>query len=270
MDAVEIIAHRGASHEAPENSLSAVKLAWDECADAVEFDVRMTSDRRIVMIHDPDTLRLCGMPHEIAKSSWVDLQSLDIGAWKGLRFRGERIATLEDVLSTVPAHGRLYVEIKCGVEILPVLVETLASRPELNSRVTVISLSFEVVEAAKQLLPTVPVYWVIRLPATIDLAKIQNQAGQAVAAKLDGLDFGNTPALTAEAARIVTERGLRLCTWTVNDIEEAKRLIAMGVAGITTDFPAAMRSGLEVARPATAITSVGADDCIPATLRASQ
>ncbi|MFV2065815.1 MAG: glycerophosphodiester phosphodiesterase family protein, partial [Pirellulales bacterium] len=97
-----IVGHRGASHDAPENTLAAFQLAWQRGADGVEGDFYLTSDGHIVCIHDADTERVAGEKLIVAESTLADLRQLDVGAWKGERWRGEKIPTLEEVLATVP------------------------------------------------------------------------------------------------------------------------------------------------------------------------
>src|SRR6516165_6861811 len=81
---VEIVGHRGASHDAPENTLAAVRLAWEQGADAAEFDVRLTRDHRVVAIHDTDTGRTAGGANRVvAESTLAELRSIDVGRWKG-------------------------------------------------------------------------------------------------------------------------------------------------------------------------------------------
>src|SRR4051812_19201695 len=111
---VQIIAHRGASHDAPENTLAAVRLAWAQHADAVEVDVHLTRDWRLAVIHDPDTRRTGDEVCVVADSTLAELQRLDVGQWKDPRFAGERIPTLEDVFGSVPDGKRTFVELKSG------------------------------------------------------------------------------------------------------------------------------------------------------------
>ena len=93
-----IIAHRGASFDAPENTLAAFRLAWDEGADGVEGDFMLTADGQIVCFHDVDTQRVAGTARSSSESTFAELASLDVGSWKGARWRGERIPSLADVL----------------------------------------------------------------------------------------------------------------------------------------------------------------------------
>src|SRR5690606_25135252 len=99
---VEVIAHRGASHDAPENTLAAVNLAWEMGADAVEFDVHLTSDGHLVSIHDKDTKRVAGTKKVVAETTLAEVQELDVGTWKDGAFAGETSPSIDAVLATIP------------------------------------------------------------------------------------------------------------------------------------------------------------------------
>ena len=118
---MEIIAHRGASAQAPENTLSAVKLAWQYPIESVEIDIRQTKDGRIVAMHDATILRTTGVDLTVSRHSSDDLRALDAGRLKGRRFTGQRIPFLEEILETVPRGRTLFIEIKTPPEILPTL-----------------------------------------------------------------------------------------------------------------------------------------------------
>src|SRR5687767_14672552 len=110
--AVEIIAHRGASWDAPENTLSSMKLAWEQEADAIELDLWLSKDGKLIVSHDADTERFEKQPRKLPELTWAELQQLDVGSWKSDRFKGERIPTLESILATIPADRRAVLEIK--------------------------------------------------------------------------------------------------------------------------------------------------------------
>ena len=119
--AVDIVAHRGASFDAPENTVASAKLGWNQDADAVEIDIYLSKDGRIVVLHDPDTKRTTGVVGKAAEMSSSDLRALDAGSWKGTAWKDEKIPFLEEIIATVPAGRRLFIEIRCGPEILPEL-----------------------------------------------------------------------------------------------------------------------------------------------------
>src|SRR4051794_19310515 len=78
---VEIVGHRGASHDAPENTVAAIKLAWKQKADASEFDVYLSKDGKIVVIHDGTTKRTAGVAKKVIDQTLAELRELDAGKW---------------------------------------------------------------------------------------------------------------------------------------------------------------------------------------------
>jgi glycerophosphoryl diester phosphodiesterase len=243
---VEIIAHRGASHDAPENTVAAVRLAWRQNADAAEFDVFLSKDNIIVAIHDKDTKRVAGVNHRVALHTFAELRKLDVGRWKDAKYAGERIPRLEEMLATVPEGKRVFIEVKCGPEIVPVLDRALRASKLKPAQTPVISFHADVIAAAKKTRPDLEAYWVVSLkpakgkkvPTAEELIQRAKQIGA------DGLDLSATETLDAAFAKKVKSAGLKLYVWTVNDIELARRMVEIGVDGITTDRPGWLREQL--------------------------
>src|SRR5665647_3725193 len=100
---ISFIAHRGESFAAPENTLAAIKLAWTNNADGVEIDVRLSKDKKIVVIHDMNTKRTSGLSRRVKSHSIDSLKKLDVGSWKGKKWLNERIPTLKEILENVPS-----------------------------------------------------------------------------------------------------------------------------------------------------------------------
>ena len=101
-----IVGHRGSSKIAPENTAAAANLAWSQGADAVEIDVHLTADNKIVAIHDKNTKRTAGVNHVVSETPYATLKELDVGSWKGQTYKGEPIPLLEDIVSMIP-KGRM-------------------------------------------------------------------------------------------------------------------------------------------------------------------
>ena len=158
---VEITAHRGASHIAPENTLAAINLAWQAGADAVEIDVFQSKDGEIVVIHDENTKHTSGVNLKVADTEFERLRKLDVGRWKGRRWAGQRIPTLEQVLATIPEGKRLLIEIKCGKEVVPKLHRVLIASGKTPKQIAVIAADPHVLIAAKQAMPKLHVLWVV-------------------------------------------------------------------------------------------------------------
>ena len=125
---VEIVGHRGASYDAPENTLASIRLAWQQQADAVEFDVWQSKDGQIVLLHDKDTKRTAGVEGKVDERTYAELSRLDVGSWKSPEFAGEKIATLSEALKLTPAGKRVFIEVKCGPEVVPELKRVLMPR----------------------------------------------------------------------------------------------------------------------------------------------
>ena len=241
-----IIGHRGASREAPENTLASAKRAWELGADAVEVDVYLSRDGRIVVIHDRSTARTGSEDMIVAETDAETLRTLDVGSWKSPEFAGERIPFLEEVIATIPENGRLLVEIKCGPEIIPVLKKVVGESGKRSS-ITVIGFGYETVVRCKEAMPSIPAFWVcgtakdertgdfIPHPATL-VEKVKNGG-------LDGIDV-EFHGITGEFVEAVKSAGLGLYTWTVNDLDECRKLTELGVDGITTDRPGWIRGNM--------------------------
>ena len=248
---VEIIAHRGASHLAPENTLASVELAWKRGADAVEIDIWLTKDGRIVAIHDEDTERTTGQKWAIADHTLAELRSLDAGTWKDASFAGEPIPILEEILASIPDGKRLFVEIKCKREVLPGLRRALIASGKLPRQIVVIAFDLEIATEWKVLMPEVKTYWLHgRSPKRDEVTniiiegRIDELIEKCRAADLDGLDLAHDSELTEEIVDQIHGLGLKLYVWTVNSPADAVRAVNLGVDGITTDRPGWLREQL--------------------------
>src|SRR4030095_10823194 len=145
---MEIIAHRGASHDAPENTLAAVKLAWAQGADEVEVDVQFSKDGHVVVIHDDDTRKTTGVAKRVRDQALAELRRLDVGRWKDPKWAGERIPTLAEVLATIPSGKRLFVEIKCGPGCIPALAEDFRRSGRKPAQVVLIGFELDTMKRA--------------------------------------------------------------------------------------------------------------------------
>ncbi len=239
-----IIAHRGASARAPENTLAAVRLAWEMDADAVEVDIHCTADGCAVVIHDPDTRRTTGVPRRVAASTLAQLQSLDAGSFHDPIWEGERILSLRDVLATVPPGKRLVIELKAGPELLAPLEEDLAVSGLPPAQIVLIAFDRELAVLAKSRLPQTSVLWLgdprrralHRRPSGV----VRRMAAQARELGLDGVDLFAHRCLNARLVDEIHALGLRVFVWTVNRPRACERFLRAGVDGITTNHPDTM------------------------------
>jgi glycerophosphoryl diester phosphodiesterase len=246
--ATEIIAHRGASHDAPENTLASLRLGWEQGADAGELDIHMTKDGQIVLIHDATTKRNIGVDQRVDAQTLAELQTLDAGAWKGAQWKGEKLPTLADALATIPDGKRMFIEIKCEANVLPELERVIKASGKKPEQLAIIAFDYETAEQAKKLLPSLRVYWLASYKAdkkTGELPQLETLIAKTKAAGLDGLDLDHKFPIDAAFFAKIKAAGLGFYVWTVNDAEIAKRLIKSGVDGVTTDRPAWLREHLK-------------------------
>jgi len=243
---VEIIAHRGASYDAPENTMVSFRLGWERQAN-VELDVYLSKDNRMVVIHDASTKRTAGgVDLKVNESTADQLRALDVGSFKAKKFAGERIPFLAEVVQSIPPGQRLYIEIKCGKEILPQLRQLLVASGKM-SQVVIIGFNLETVAESKKLID-VPTYWLRGtekdkntkqwIPHDPKLVQTAKDKG------LNGLDV-DFAGVTEELVRAAKAAGQKLYVWTVDDPVEARRLVQLGVDGITTNRPDWLREQLK-------------------------
>lgn len=244
--AVEIIAHRGASDDAPENTVAAFQLGWEQKADACELDIRLTSDGRIVAIHDGTTRRTARVRQRVSRQTLDALRALDAGSWKGKQWKSERIPALEEVLAIVPDDKRLFIEIKCGPEVLPEMERVLTASGNNAQRHVLMGFDFATMKQARERFARSQIYW-IASPKKLSRGKRPSAdalIAKAKSANFDGLDLDRRFAMDETFVSRVKDAGLKLCVWTVNDATVARKLAALGVDGITTNRPLWLRERL--------------------------
>lgn len=246
-----IVAHRGASYDAPENTIAAFKEAWAQGADGVEGDFYVTKDQQIVCIHDKDTKRTAGTNLVVANSTLDELRKLDYGSWKDARFKGEPIPTFVEVMAVIP-EGKLFViELKTGPEIVPLLKAELDRLKPATANLLIIAFNRETVIAVKKQLPAISTHWLTGFkqdkttgawaPTVDEVAKILQATGA------DGIGFqGRCEVVTAEFLNTLKQRGLReFHVWTLDEPQDALFYKDLGAIGITTNRPAFIRDSLK-------------------------
>lgn len=231
--AVEIIAHRGFSAKAPENTIEAFELAWESGADACELDIHLTADGEVVVIHDKDTKRTYpGENKVIVQSKLAELSG---------------IPTLAQALATMPAdRGRFVIEIKTGAEIVPALVKVLEPLKPRAKQLAIISFQKDACAAAKKALPWIPVFQLSgsknKQKEPVDLSRL---IAQAKANGLDGLDLGSDWKWDAAMVAPIHAADLKAIVYTINKPAEVARFAKLGLDGITTDDPVMAKKALE-------------------------
>ncbi|MGA9536109.1 MAG: glycerophosphodiester phosphodiesterase family protein [Desulfobacterales bacterium] len=239
-----IIAHRGYRKRYPENTLAAFAAAFDAGACMVELDVTLTRDRRVVVLHD-DTLDRttdgCGQ----ARGFTLDeLKQLDAGNWFDPRFAGERLPTMEEVLGLCAGRGMVNIEIKAGAfeaGRLPDAIEeqVLTAVVERGMSDCVLISSFE----------------------TRFLSRIADRANAPAVGVLTEQRIGSDPlslckrlrafswhpdfrSVTSARVRAMHAAGIMVFPYTVNQPEEYRVLLQMGVDGVFTDDPLLLQTAI--------------------------
>ena len=183
---VTVSAHRGASGYAPENTLAAFRLAHELDADMVEFDVHLTADDRLVVIHDDTLERTTTGSGYVRDHTWAEISKLDAGAWYGPQFAGERVPLLDDALAWADDAGMpLSIEMKRPNEALnrapyPDLAARVIERVQaygLANRVLLFSDDHALVRATHQLAPSIATSIVLGLATFIDPVALAHEAG---------------------------------------------------------------------------------------------
>lgn len=234
----QIIAHRGDSGAAPENTLAAFREALRIGADGVEFDVQRASDGIPVVIHDHTLERTTTGSGAVAAHTARELASLDAGAWFGADFAGEGVPTLEQVLELLgPSGMALHLELKTGEQPDPELVEAALHAlaraetflPGLTGRLVISSFQHKNLEAVRRLEPRIACAALVgdNDPRPWDTARALGCAGV------------HPPVGVVDAALVRSAHGAGLAVrpWTVDDPEAAARLLGWGVDGIITNQP---------------------------------
>ncbi len=233
-----VIAHRGESSEALENTLSAINLAWARGADGIEIDVHLTMDNQIVVIHNSWTKIISGKKLRIKSLTLEKLKSLDVGRTIGKKYYSERIPTLNEVLLTVPPGKYIFIEIKCGLEIIPHLEQVLKHSPLKTDQIKIIGFGFNKMIEIKKNFAQFEFFFNRR----INTGKLfygkyywDNLITKLKQSSLDGLNLSYTRSLNIKLVEMFKLNKLKIFIWTVNNPNKALRLISLGVDGFMSD-----------------------------------
>lgn len=226
-----IIGHRGASLDAPENTLEAFALALEQNADGIELDVQLCADGAPVIMHDDTIDRTCDGTGRVADLTRAELSLITING-------GHPIPTLDDLFDLLGRRTLYNIELKAsgiGDGGLVAAVANAIDGHNVADRVIISSFSPLVVREARRRMPRAIPVGILREH------KLMRLAHQFVRAEADHPDYRLVDeSLMAWARR----KGLRVHVWTVDDPAEARRLIGLGVHGIITNRPGALRAEL--------------------------
>jgi len=234
-----IIAHRGASHDAPENTMAAFNLAWQQGADVIEGDFYLTRDGEIVCIHDATTKRTAGQTMKVAEATLAELRQLDVGSWKGDQWSGARIPTIDEVLATVPEGKIIFIEIKCGPEILPALKKALAKSKLQPGQTVIISFHPKVIAETKRQIPQLKALWITGFK-TDEKTGVVHPSAKEILATLDkigadGVGCNAHAIVDQQFMQILRTAQKEVNIWTVDNVATAKRFLHLGIDSLTSN-----------------------------------
>lgn len=230
-----IFAHRGASAHAPENTLAAFQRALDDGAPAIELDVKLSRDGQVVVIHDQTVGRTTDGRGKVGELTLAQLKALDAGSWFDSAFRGERVPTLDEVFTTFGRRLFVNVELTNYASPFDQLVPEVAlavRQHDLGEYVLFSSFFPHNLSAARKLLPQVP-RGLLAFPGF--KGGIQRVIGRFMDLQAEHPFISDVTAGTVASAHA---RGRKVFAYTVNNLDEMRRLIDSGVDGIFTDDPA--------------------------------
>jgi glycerophosphoryl diester phosphodiesterase len=232
---VLVIAHRGFSGGAPENTLAAFKKAIDLGVDMIELDVLLSKDGQIVVIHDDTLNRTTNGKGRVTDYTLDELKQLDAGSWFETQFSGEKIPTLKEVLELTRGQMLLNIELKKGdlgrYTMMDLADRSLQEVEEVGMLNQVVFASFDpsAIDRILEKNPQIPV------------ALIYNQSWT-FPHEVTG---GRSISVLSCSGKVLTEtniskahqRGMKVIAWTLNTEEHMQHFLNMGVDGIVTDYP---------------------------------
>lgn len=239
-----VVAHRGASKDAPENTIPAFKLAWEQGADAIEGDFHLTKDGVVVCIHDGNTKKVAGTKLEVSSTPFDELRKLDVGGSRE-PFRGTNIPTLAEVLTTVPDGKKIFIEIKCGPEIIPAMLTAVEQSGLKQEQIVFISFNEKVLGELKTKAPQYKASWLCSFKKQKSGEITPSTETVLEKMKANRIDALSSNADVSQATiDAIKEQRYEWHVWTINKVEVADRMVELGVKSVTTDVPAQMKKHL--------------------------
>lgn len=236
---MQIIAHRGASALAPENTIAAIHRAWELGAAGVEVDILLTKDKVPVAIHDSHTGRVGDRKLVVEESTLEELKQVDVGSKFSSEFAGERIPTLEEVLAEIPERKYLFIEAKevKASDLAKALTPIFKKHVDWVANRQIIFMSFfpdllwSVTAKFPDLTSLLLLDNIRRLPRKIP-SRLPSDS-----MPVHGLGLSQKITLKDDQREALINAGAILNVWMVNNPDEAEKWDAAGFDFLTTDFP---------------------------------
>ena len=232
MDSWVRIAHRGASKIAPENTLAAFNKALEIGVDAIELDLHGTVDGEIVVIHDSSLDRTTNLRGLINQTTLEIIKQADAGSWFNPQFTGEPVPTLAEALGCIADKAIAVLEIKEAL-ISAAVVEKIRDM-DMFEQTVIISFHLSALQTVRDLEPRIRTGWLVGSSnGNVSPIQLCQQLGLLGSSLLNV----NHHLITREFAYEVCRRGTTLWSWTVDDVDRMRQMLAFGVQGITSNHP---------------------------------
>jgi len=233
---VIITAHRGASGHAPENTMSSLKKAIEMGAEFCEIDVQETSDGVIILVHDKNYKRTCGVDKNVWETTYNETRELDCGRWFGDTFIDEPVPRLDEIIDAARGRIKLNIELKTNghEKLLAEKVVELLLQKNFLTEVIITSFDFTLIDKVKSLNPYIKSGYIFSKVGERDV----------FAADIDLLSV-NKSLINKEFMDKAFATGKEVHVWTVNEISEMEKLVELGVTSIITNYPDRLKSVLE-------------------------
>ncbi|MBN2375048.1 MAG: hypothetical protein JXD22_01510 [Sedimentisphaerales bacterium] len=225
-----ICAHRGASGTHPENTLSAFREAIRLGAHMIEFDIAMTKDGKLALMHDATIDRTTNGKGKVSDFTLAELKGLDAGSWKGSEFANERIPTLDEALAIMPVNVWLNVHLKGGAEMAEKVAERIVATGRLHQ--AFLACGKDAAHAAKQVEPNIQICNMERP------AKLQDYINETIGMKAEFIQLLTNNAVEPGHTKLLKENGVRINYYYGDEADKVVSLFETGV-----DFPLANRVG---------------------------
>lgn len=248
--ACTLVAHRGESIAAPENTLEAFELAWLRGAKCIEGDFHLSKDGVVVCMHDDNAKRTCGVDRNLTDMTFAEISQLDAGAFKGEEWKYTRVPSLSQILERMPADGEIYIELKSVGPIVPALKDVFAKAKQSAEKLTFIAFDETTIIEVKKLFPAHRAYWLVCnwVGAWNERQKIKftplELAQKLIDLGVDGVDIcvDNIDECYVEA---VHKANKSFHVWTVDDAVTARRVIGYGIDSLTTNRAYALNEEIQ-------------------------
>jgi glycerophosphoryl diester phosphodiesterase len=230
---VKIIGHRGSSKRAPENTVSSILCAAEDKADYAELDVQETKDGVVVLMHDKNLKRVAKVDKNLSEVAYKDIEKLDVGSIYSGKFKGEKIPTLDQVIKAAKGKIKLDIEIKNyknDTDLARKVVQLIENNDFVDNCL-VCSFDYRTLIKVKKLNPKIRTGYITALNEKDKL-------------NLEYVDYYSIyyPKVTKSIVEKLHKNNKKVHVWTVDNVDDWRRLIQMGVDDIITNYPGALKS----------------------------